>query len=224
MTRIKICGVTRPEHALAAARAGADFFGLVFYPHTHRYLTPEQARDIVAAVREAGSPIAAVGIFVNTPAQEVNRLARFCPLDYVQLSGDEPWGYCREIERPVIKACRLGPGGTAQDIAREIRAGQEAAGREVTLLLDTQEAGKYGGTGRALDWGVAAELARSFPFLVAGGLTPENVAGLVAQAHPWGVDVSGGVETAGVKDVSKIQSFIAAVRRAEGRMDSSPPS
>lgn len=216
MTRIKICGLTRPELALAAAQAGADFFGLVFYPPSHRNVTPEQARDIVATVRKEGFSIPAVGVFVNCLVEEMNRLAEFCPLDYVQLHGDETWELCRLLHRPVIKAVRIEKGRTTADVAREIQTGLEVAGsKEVIPLLDTQLPGKYGGTGHLLDRGLVAELARRFRFLVAGGLTPQNVAPLIKEAQPWGVDVSGGVETRKVKDPKKIEAFIRAVRRAE---------
>lgn len=219
MTKVKICGITRPDLAVAAARAGADLFGLVFYPPSHRNVTPEQARDIVSAVRAAGFSIPAVGVFVNCPVAEMNRLAELCPLDYIQLHGDEPWELCRELTRPVVKAVRVGKGTRNEELATSIRAGLAVAGRdEVIPILDSLTPDKYGGTGLTLAPLLVAELSKRFSLLVAGGLTPENVGDLVSRAHPWGVDVSGGVETDKIKDVAKIEAFMQAVRKANEAM------
>ena len=216
MTRVKICGITRPDLALAAAEAGADFFGLVFYPPSHRNVTQEQATAIVAAVRQAGLSTPSVGVFVNAPVSEMNRLAQAIPLDYVQLHGDEPWALIRLLERPAIKAVRLIGEKSTSRVAAEIETGLKLiAGHDVTVMLDSQVPGMYGGTGLALESDMVADLSRRFRILVAGGLTPQNVGQLVTHARPWGVDVSGGVETYRVKDPDKIRAFIRAVRQAD---------
>ncbi len=213
MTRIKICGITEEIHALAAAEAGADFIGLVFAP-SPRQITPEQAKKIVTAVKESGFGTEVVGVFVNTPAAEVNRLAEFCNLDWVQLTGDEPWEYGVDIVRPLIKAIRIDEEHTG-DIRDRLAAGSRLLSRRHLFLLDSPVKGKYGGTGVAFDWRLARPIAGQFPVIIAGGLNPDNVAEVVRTVSPWGVDVSSGVETTGVKDMKKIEAFVQAVRRAD---------
>jgi len=221
MTRVKICGITQTAHALAAAEAGADFIGLVFAP-SKRLVDTEQAREIVIAVKgpkegveregEGGPRILTVGVFVNTPAAEVNRTAEYCGLDWVQLSGDEPWDYLRDIERPFIKAVRVRRQQRSEDILAELALGYQMLGADLTCLLDCHVAGSYGGSGQAFDWRVAREAAERFPVIIAGGLSAENVGEAVRLTKPWGVDVSSGVESQGVKDISRINAFIKAVR------------
>ncbi len=214
MTRVKICGISRVEDALVAAGAGADFIGLVF-AESPRRVTPRQAEQVVAALEGVPGRPEVVGVFVNTPVPEVNRLARQCGLDRVQLSGDEPWHDCLAVERPLIRAVHV-TGRTAGDILAVLAEGERAlGGKDHICLLDAGSGGRYGGTGRVLDWRVAAEVSCRYPVVLAGGLTPENVAAAVARVHPWGVDVSSGVETGGLKDAAKIRAFVRAVRRAD---------
>ena len=156
-----------------------------------------------------------VGVFVNQPVEEVRRIAVACGLDYVQLHGDESPDYCRSLGLPFIKAFRVAAKDGEEDIARRMEA-YLAVYPEAIFLLDAHVEGIYGGTGRSWDWGRAARLALRHPVLAAGGLTPENVAGAVQAIYPWGVDVSSGVETDGMKDVAKIKAFIEAVRNAGG--------
>lgn len=222
MTLVKICGLREPAHALAATEAGADFIGLVF-AESRRQVTVDQARAVVCAL---GQPLATsggdakhiesllwrkrplvVGVFAGTDAETINRTAEAVGLDLVQLSGDEPWDICDELSRPVLKAVKVKDGTSAEEIIAAIRPG-------AIPLLDTHAEGALGGTGRPFDWAVAAEVARRFPIVLAGGLTPENVGEAVRRVRPWAVDVSSGVETDGVKDVEKICAFIAAVREA----------
>ena len=215
MTKVKICGIKCKKHALAAAEAGADFVGLVFAP-SKRQIDTAQAREIVDVVKGCITTPLLVGVFVNTKASEVNEIADFCGLDWVQLSGDESWEYCREINRPIIKAVRVGEHKGSREIISELEAGIGQLGeKRYLLLLDSEVKDKYGGTGMAFDWRLAHAVAERFPVIVAGGLTPENVAEAIKTVSPWGVDVSSGVEVEGTKDVAKIKAFIAAVRSIE---------
>jgi len=221
VTLVKICGLREPAHALAAAEAVADFVGLVF-AESRRRVTVEQARAIARALGEpvlaaAGGGAAhietllrrkrplVVGVFADADAEAINRTADAVGLDLVQLSGDEPPDICDKLSRPVLKAVKVRDGASAEEIIAGLRPG-------VVPLLDTHAEGALGGTGRTFDWAVAAEVARRFPIVLAGGLTPENVGEAVRRVRPWAVDVSSGVETDGVKDVEKIRAFIAAVR------------
>jgi phosphoribosylanthranilate isomerase len=213
-TRIKICGIRDKAHALAAVEAGADFIGLVFAP-SQRQISPAQAREIASAVKKSSDATKVVGVFVNAPSSQVNALADFCALDLVQLSGDESWEYCREVVRPVIKAIRIDQ-QSAQEIYAELSTGSNLLpAQEFIILLDSRVEGKYGGTGESFKWNLAQEVAKRFPVIIAGGLDPKNVGKLIERVAPWGVDVSSGVETTGVKDIAKIKAFIEAVRKAD---------
>lgn len=203
------------EHAVKAGKAGADFIGMVFADST-RQVTTEKAVLIVESVRDLNPRPEAVGVFVNTPAREVNRIARECKLDRVQLSGEETEEYCRDIALPVIKVLHIGANTNTGIILAQTQKWYDAMkGQEFLCLLDTAVGGSYGGTGKVFDWHVAKEVAARFPVMVAGGLTPENVAQMVSEVKSWGADVSSGVETNGRKDPEKIESFIRAVWNAE---------
>jgi len=214
MTRVKICGIRDENNALAAVEAGADFIGLVFAP-SKRQITPTQAYEIVSAVKKSSDAIKVVGVFVNAPASQVNEIADFCALDCVQLSGDESWEYCCEIIEPIIKAIRIGQ-QSPEEVCAELSAGGKLlpAQRFITLL-DSQVEGKYGGTGESFNWKLAQQVAEKFPVIIAGGLDPKNVARLIETVKPWGVDVSSGVESNGLKDASKIRAFVKAVRSTQ---------
>jgi len=214
MTRVKICGIKEEVHALAAVETGADFIGFVFAP-TRRQVSPEKAREIVDTVRKRSNTIKTVGVFVDTPASEVNGIADFCRLDWVQLSGNESWEYCHQITRPIIKAIRIGQ-QTPDEINAELAIGlKELSTQRFITLLDSQVEGKYGGTGTTFNWGLARQVAKESPVIIAGGLNSENVAQAIEIAAPWGVDVSSGVETNGTKDTAKIKAFIEAGRRTD---------
>ncbi len=214
MTWIKICGIKEEVYALAAVEAGADFIGFVFAP-TRRQVSPVKAREIVDTVKKSISTIKPVGVFVDTPALEVNRIADFCGLDWIQLSGNESWEYCRQIARPIIKAIRIGQ-QLREEINAKLTVGLKTfSPQRFVTLLDSQVEGKYGGTGITFNWGLAQHVAKEFPVIIAGGLDPENVAQAIEIVTPWGVDVSSGVETDGTKDIAKIKAFIEAVRRTD---------
>jgi phosphoribosylanthranilate isomerase len=217
MTRIKICGIKEEAHALAAAEAGADFIGMVFAP-SPRQVTPARAEKIVSALKKTGATTEVVGVFVNTPAAKVKKIAEFCHLDWVQMNSDEPWVYCRELGTPVIKAIRVSRHNQPEQICADLAYGSKILTDQKHLfLLDSNVRYKYGGTGRTFDWSLAKLPASQFPVIVAGGLTPKNVADAIRTVAPWGVDVSSGVETKGVKDMIKVRKFIEAVRSANDR-------
>jgi phosphoribosylanthranilate isomerase len=215
MTRIKICGIKTEEQALAAARAGADFIGVVLAA-SPRQVTPAAAARIAAALKKHKTAAEVVGVFVNADAGTVNRVAEACRLDRVQLSGNESWEYCREIEKPIIKAMRVNRNNPPGKVGKDIEYGMKLLKKKkVTIMLDTTAGGRYGGTGQTFDWELAGPIARRYPVIVAGGLTPANVPEAIKTLSPWGVDVSTGVETKGVKDLSKIKKFIEAARKAD---------
>jgi len=214
MTRIKICGIRDKTHALAAVQAGADFIGLVFAP-SQRQVSPALAREIASAVKKSSDATKMVGVFVNASSSQVNELADFCTLDWVQLSGDESWEYCRKVVRPVIKAIRIDRQSPAELNADLSSGSRLLPAQGFITLLDSRVEGKYGGTGESFNWNLVQKVAKGFPVIVAGGLNARNVARLIERVAPWGVDVSSGVETGGVKDTSKIEAFIGAVRKAD---------
>ena len=216
MTRIKICGIRDKTHALAAVQAGADFIGLVFAP-SQRQVSPALAREIASAVKKSNDATKVVGVFVNAPSSQVNELADFCALDWVQLNGDESWEYCRKVVRPVIKAIRIDR-QSPEELNADLSSGSRLLPTQGFItLLDSRVEGKYGGTGESFNWNLAQKVAQGFPVIIAGGLDSKNVARLIKRVAPWGVDVSSGVETGGVKDTSKIEAFIGAVRKADER-------
>jgi len=214
VTRVKICGIREVETGLAAAQARAHYLGLVFAP-SQRQVSLEEALPVAEAVRTLRQRPAIVGVFVNTPAQEVNHIADCCQMDWVQLSGGETWHYCKHIERPVIKVIHVSASTGAESVLHRIQMGYRFRSEsELVCLLDTGTRGAYGGTGQPFSWQLAREVAARFPVIVAGGLTPANVGQLIKEVQPWGVDVSTGVETGGKKDISQIRAFIEAVRAA----------
>jgi phosphoribosylanthranilate isomerase len=215
MTRVKICGIQQREHAIVAAESGADFIGLVFVPQRRRRLELGAARAIVSDLKTHGNnPPKVVGLFADQPLEEVNQVIRTCQLDLVQLCGQESPDYCGRVEAGVIKVFHV-PGTGPGDVTRLAENIQRfrAAGHLVTLdrLVD----GLPGGTGQKFDWEIAAQLSQQgHSFLLAGGLTPDNVAHGVATVKPWGVDVSSGVETDGVKDSKKIRAFVRSAKQS----------
>jgi phosphoribosylanthranilate isomerase len=214
-TRIKICGIRDKAPALAAVEAGADFIGLVFAP-SQRQVSPAKACEIASAVKKSSDATKVVGIFVNAPSSQVNELADFCALDWVQLSGDESWEYCQELKKTIIKVIHVSSGQKTDEILADIETGyQLLPEKELVCLLDSRVGGTYGGTGQVFNWQLAREVSVRFPVMIAGGLTAANVGQLVREVKPWGVDVSTGVESNGLKDASKIRAFVKAVRSTQ---------
>jgi len=201
-TRIKVCGVTRIEDALLACELGADALGFVFWPGSPRFVEPEQVRAIVAALPPF---VSTVGVFVDQTPTYVASVASSALLTAIQLHGDEdPQLYATAVRR-VIKAVAVGPEVDA------VRAAG-AVPLRLTVLLDAHDPIRRGGTGRTIDWHVAAGVARLRPIILSGGLTPENVAAARAAVLPYAVDVSSGVEASpGVKDPDRLRAFFAAL-------------
>ena len=198
---LKVCGITRMTDALHAVQQGATAIGFVFWPRSPRCVTAEQARAIVA---ELPSSVTAVGVFVNETVEGIRRAAATAGLTAVQLHGDEPPAYAEALAWPVLRSVTL---DTAE-------ATIEAWGSDTTLLLDAADPVRRGGTGITVDWSRAAALARRGQVVLAGGLTPDNVAEAIATVRPYGVDVSSGVEESpGVKDFSKVTRFLTSARR-----------
>lgn len=205
-TRVKICGITREADLDVAVNAGADAVGFVFYPPSPRFLTPDRAAELV---RRVPPFVTRVGLFVNPEPATVAATLAAVPLDLLQFQGDESPEFCAQFGRPFVKVARMRPGFDLLEFARLFAAAQG-------LLLDAYVEG-YGGAGQQFDWSLVPA-GLPLPMVVAGGLTADNVGDVIAKLHPWGVDVSSGVELAkGIKDKDKIAAFIAAVRTADGR-------
>jgi phosphoribosylanthranilate isomerase len=204
-TRIKICGITRPEDALAAASSGADAIGLVFYADSPRAVTVQEAKDIAQVLPPF---VTLVSLFVNAPAETISDVLSQVPVGLIQFHGDEDSRFCRGFGRPWIKALRV---RDSMNVAKEAAALSGATG----VLLDAWQEGVPGGTGRTFDWALANEQL-PLPMVLAGGLDEVNVGDAIGGLRPWAVDVSGGVESSpGIKDAEKIQRFVAAVRAAD---------
>ena len=222
MIRTKICGIRRTEDAITATEAGADFIGLVFVPGRRRRMEVPAAAEIVSELRTLiPEPPRVVGLFADQPLDEVVQTINSCALDLAQLCGKESPDYCRQVTEQtgaeIIKVLHISASETAADSVSgsvdERLAPYQQAGCHITL--DRLVEGLQGGTGQSFDWDLAAQLARAgHRFLLAGGLTPDNVAQAVAQVNPWGVDISSGVETSGQHDEEKIRAFISNARSA----------
>lgn len=204
MTRVKICGITRIEDGLHAAQAGADAIGLVFVGKSPRHVTTEQAREIARALPPFVSTVA---LFVNPTAAEVEAVLKTVRPDVLQFHGEESADFCRAFGVPYLKAFRVRPGA---DLLQSAISYADAQG----WLLDAWSEAAHGGTGERFDWDlIPLDLPK--PTVLAGGLTPANVAEAVLKVRPWAVDVSSGVESSkGIKDAAKIAAFIKEIRNA----------
>ena len=199
---VKICGMRTEEAVRAAEAAGADLLGFIFYQGSRRYVAPEKVKQISTQVKRSKR----VGVFVDAPLAEVNEIAEFCSLDYVQLHGHEDADYARQVARPVIKAYRYGDNFLAEEA--------EHYPAEM-ILLDSFVQGAAGGTGKTFAWQEASRETASLskPLLVAGGISEHNLSQVVEAFHPYGVDVSGSLEEQGEKSVSLIEAFFKEAER-----------
>jgi phosphoribosylanthranilate isomerase len=201
VTRVKVCGITRLEDALLAAELGASAIGFVFWPDSPRYIDPDRASTIARALP---APVSAVGVFVNQPIEEVQRVAHRVPLTAVQLHGDEPMAYARRILRPVIRAVAVDERFAAESL--------DSIPPEITVLLDAHDPLRRGGTGRTIDWSAASAAAARRPLFLSGGLNPANVIDAITSVRPYGVDLSSGVESSpGVKDPARLRALFEAI-------------
>jgi len=208
VTRVKICGITRAEDALAAAQSGADAIGLVFYERSPRHVAVQQAAQLAAALPPF---VTTVGLFVNAEAALVREVLAQVPLDLLQFHGDEPPEYCVQFARPYIKAIRVKAGVDLLQCASDFRSAKG-------LLLDAHVEGIPGGTGATFDWRLIPQ-DLPLPVILSGGLDAENVAAAIEQVRPYAVDVSSGVEAGkGIKDAAKIARFIQEIRQADVRL------
>lgn len=203
--RIKVCGFTRVEDAVAAANLGVDAIGLVFYAASPRHVTIARAQEIIAALPPF---VTVVGLFVNATRDEINTVLAQCAIDVLQFHGEEPAGFCRSFARPYLKAVRVQPGVDLATLAAEFH---DARG----LLADAFVEGAHGGTGKTFDWTLIPEYL-PLPLILSGGLDEANVADAVRRVRPAAVDVSSGVEAGkGIKSAQRVADFVSAVRRAQ---------
>lgn len=203
--RVKICGITRVEDALAAVEAGADALGFMFWEASPRSTTPEQVSKIL---RDLPPFVARVGVFVNPSADKVRSVIAETGIDTLQFHGEEAPEFCRQFGLRVIKAFRVRDADSLKPLADF---------RSEAWLLDSFVDGKHGGTGKVFNWDLAAQAVKQGGrVILAGGLTPENAADAVRRVRPYALDVSSGVESApGKKDIAKIRAFIAAAKTAQ---------
>jgi len=202
MTEIKICGITRLEDALCAAECGADAVGFIFHPPSPRYVGAEKAKAIIAELPEG---IVKVGVFVNRPVEEVERIVEACGLDLIQVHGDESPAYCRRF--PAGRIITAVSPRTVEELRRlavyEVRA----------FLVDARDAGRYGGTGKRADWALAARVRESHPLILAGGLDADNIPEALATVAPDAVDINSGCESApGIKDHARMRRIVEMIR------------
>jgi phosphoribosylanthranilate isomerase len=217
MTNIKICGLTNLTDALVAAEAGADLLGFIFFPKSPRYVAPATVAAILPEVSAVNPAIKTVGVFVNKPANQIATILAESGLDYAQLHGDESPDWFASLHGCCYKALRPADAQTAASQAATFAPLSTIDGPR--WMIDAYDPHAYGGTGQRADWHTAAQLAQRYPgLLLAGGLTPENVAQALAVVQPWGVDVASGVEAEpGRKDHDKVRTFVEAVRARERR-------
>nr|WP_315481160.1 phosphoribosylanthranilate isomerase [uncultured Undibacterium sp.] len=218
-TRTKICGITRIEDLRAVVNAGADALGFVFYPPSPRYLTPEAAAPLIAAIPPF---VTSVGLFVNASLEELQTVIKLAPIQLLQFHGDESAQECHRlasaVNRPFIRAFRVKPDTSAADLLECEAEYQAASPLFQGLLLDTF-VDSFGGSGKVFDWSlIPKELAPRV--VLSGGLSVQNATDAVVAVRPFAVDISSGVELSkGVKDAAKVRAFVQAVRLADSMQD-----
>ena len=205
MTQIKICGITNKEDAFCAADCGAAALGIIIYPASPRYTCPENVRQIISALP---AKLATVGVFVNEKPEDVRKIVEYCALDMIQLHGDESSEYCRQFPTSMmIKAVEL---KNNDDIDRALTYPVAA------LLIDTRDAGLYGGTGKKSNWGLAGDLRGKKPLILSGGLNTENVAEALKTVTPDALDINSGVEASpGKKDHQKLACIFDIIQASD---------
>lgn len=230
MTKIKICGIKTLNDALTAIDAGADYLGFNFYPKSARFIEKQTCVEVTSVLRKEYAHIKLVGVFVNSSVEAVKDIMEICSLDLAQLHGDETPEMVESFGGKAFKAFRLSADTSVHPFLRFVETSMHPFAKQSVdhirypfqqsalpaLLVDASVNGAYGGTGVTADWNRAAELAKKYPLLLAGGLTPKNVAAAIRRVKPWGVDVASGVESApGEKDAGKMIEFVKKVREVE---------
>jgi phosphoribosylanthranilate isomerase len=208
MTRVKICGITNRADARVAVEAGADMLGFIFYPSSPRSVTAEQAAEVIEHARKVCPEVHSVGVFVDEEVMAVRRIAKRCGLDAVQLHGAEPPQAVEALMEDgldVFKAFRVRDSAFLADMEHY---------RPTAYLLDACVPNQCGGTGQTFDWELAVAAKEHGPILLAGGLTPANVAPAIGAVQPWGVDTASGVEASpGRKNHDKVRQFVRAAKK-----------
>lgn len=205
-TKVKICGITNLEDARFASGALADYLGFIFYPESPRYIEPAKAGAINNWIE---GPLK-VGVFVNQPLDDVNRIVKETGIDIVQLHGNESPEYCSLIEYPIIKALHISEKTSISDLRKKI---SEYSSDVDYLLFDTKISGQWGGTGKVFDWNLLESISNEIPFFLSGGLNAGNIKKSIEVVHPNVVDLSSGIEESpGLKDFDKIEEFFEIMR------------
>ena len=209
-TSVKICGITTLADARYCAGAGVDYLGFIQYPPSPRYIDPDEAKGIIEWLYGPSY----VGVFVNEPADLVNEIAEHAGFSHVQIHGDHPVEYFEALEKPAIKAFSIYPDTKEDDIER---ACEQYASHVYAFLMDTGKAGMWGGTGETFDWNIVGPAVAAHRVFLAGGLNPENVGNAIETLHPYGIDLSSGVEAEpGVKDFDLLAALFEAVEASAG--------
>lgn len=211
MVKIKICGIRDVATAHYCARLGIDYIGLVL-TRSPRRINPETAREITGSLAVFPRRPRIVGVFAGQDYRKVNELVRFCALDIVQLSADENSDYIRRIDAPCFKSVHITPSITETELLNRVETLLQSDHPGLKVLLDSHPDHRYGGSGQIFEWAVAGETCARFPVMIAGGLSGQNVVGMLEKLHPWGVDVSSGVEKDGAKCPGLISNFVSAVK------------
>ncbi len=203
--KIKICGLTNLPDARFCAGAGADYLGFIQHPPSPRYIAPQKVKEINDWLYGPQT----VGVFVNVDAATVNQSCEIAGFNIIQLHGDESPAYCRRMALPVIKAVSVRPNDTVRKLSKLLSAYQDSV---VAFLLDTWHPELSGGTGMCFDWSIAADLAKNYPIILAGGLNSDNVKEVVQAVSPWGIDLSSGLEDSpGNKNFDLVTNFFQSI-------------
>lgn len=212
-TKVKICGLTNLEDARFAAGALVDYLGFIFYDKSPRYIEPGEAGAIINWIEGPEK----IGVFVNQPLDDVNRIAKETGLDLIQLHGDESVEYCSLVEKPVIKVIHITEGVVLEDLRTKVHSYSEAAD---FLLFDSKIGDQWGGTGTTFDWSILSKITGDVPFFLSGGLNPSNITEAISATHPFAVDVNSGIEEKpGLKDFDKVDALMEELRSIWEKQD-----